>query len=104
MISLSSISSEEQSSTVSLSDWVSKLQEGKKSTQQLQTDLLTSSVEQIEKMQEDALKKAEEKRNEENQSEQKNEEAVNVYVSSVDVSSSSDVPETDVTSSVSVEA
>ncbi len=104
MISLSSISSEEQSSTVSLSDWVSKLQEGKKSTQQLQTDLLTSSVEQIEKMQEDALKKAEEKRNEENQSEQKNEEAVNVSVSSVDVSSSSDVPETDVTSSVSVEA
>ena len=104
MISLSSVSSEEQSSSVSLSTWVSKLQEGKKSTQQLQTDLLTSSVEQIEKMQEDALKKAEEKRNEENQSEQKNEEAVNVSVSSVDVSSSSDVPETDVTSSVSVEA
>ena len=104
MISLSSVSSEEQSSSVSLSNWVSKLQEGKKSTQQLQTDLLMSSIDQIEKMQEEALKKAEEKREEERKTEQKNEDAVNVSVSSVDVSSSSDVPETDVTSSVSVEA
>lgn len=104
MISLSSIS-EEQSSSVSMSDWIAKLQEGKKSTQQLQTDMLNSAIDQIDKIQEEAQKKAEEKREEENKSQ--NEEAVQLSVSSLNlnVSSSSEVTtDTSTTSSIEVEA
>ncbi len=104
MISLNSISAEEQSSGVSLSDWVAKLQEGKKSTQQLQTEMLTSSIKQIEQIQEKAAERAEEKK-EENKEAQNNDEAVNVTVSSVNVTSTSEVAETEsVQSSVDVEA
>ena len=104
MISLSSIS-EEQSSSVSMSDWIAKLQEGKKSTQQLQTDMLNSAIDQIDKIQEEAQKKAEEKREEENKSQ--NEEAVQLSVSSLNlnVSSSSEVTtDTTTTSSIEVDA
>lgn len=104
MISLSSIS-EEQSSSVSMSDWIAKLQEGKKSTQQLQTDMLNSAIDQIDKIQEEAQKKAEEKREEENKSQ--NEEAVQLSVSSLNlnVSSSSEVTtDTSTTSSIEVDA
>ena len=104
MISSISSVSEDQTASVSISDWLAKLQEGNKSTQQLQTEMLTTSLNQIDKIQEEALEKAEEKREEEKQSESKNEAAVNVSVSSVEVSSSSDVPETEPTSSVEVEA
>ncbi len=104
MISLNSIS-EEQSSSVSMSDWIAKLQEGKKSTQQLQTDMLNSAIDQIDKIQEEAQKKAEEKREEENKSQ--NEEAVQLSVSSLNlnVSSSSEVTtDTSTTSSIEVDA
>lgn len=104
MISLNSIS-EEQSSSVSMSDWIAKLQEGKKSTQQLQTNMLNSAIDQIDKIQEEAQKKAEEKREEENKSQ--NEEAVQLSVSSLNlnVSSSSEVTtDTSTTSSIEVDA
>ncbi len=102
MISLNSIS-EEQSSTVSMSDWIAKLQEGKKSTQQLQTDMLNSAIEQIDKIQEEALEQSEEKKDEDQKSQ--NEEAVNLSVTSLNVSCSSDVvSDTSSTSSIEVEA
>lgn len=105
MISLNSIS-EDSSASASMSSWIAKLQEGKKSTQQLQMDMLDSAIEQINKLQEAALEKAEEKREEElkeNQN-QKNENAVEVSVSSVSVSSTSDVADVEQISSVEVEA
>ncbi len=105
MINLSSISEEQQSTGVSLSDWMAKLQEGKKSTRQLQTEMLTSSLDQIDKIQEKALEKAEEKHREEKDEQNQNEEAVNVSVSSVEVTASSDIPDTEsATASVDVEA
>ena len=103
MISLNSIS-EDSSASASMSSWIAKLQEGKKSTQQLQMDMLDSAIEQINKLQEAALEKAEEKREEELKENQKNENAVEVSVSSVSVSSTSDVADVEQTSSVEVEA
>ena len=103
MISLNSIS-EDSSASASMSSWIAKLQEGKKSTQQLQMDMLDSAIEQINKLQEAALEKAEEKREEELKENQKNENAVEVSVSSVSVSSTSDVADVEQISSVEVEA
>lgn len=102
MISLNSIS-EEQSSSVSMSDWIAKLQEGKKSTQQLQTDMLNSAIEQIDKIQEEALEQSEEKKDEDQKSQ--NEEAVNLSVTSLNVYCSSEVTtDTNTNSSIEVEA
>ncbi|MBS4760831.1 MAG: hypothetical protein KHX03_09060 [Clostridium sp.] len=88
---LSYSSAEQSQSAVSMDAWLAKLQEGKKSTQQLQSELLNSTTEIIKDIQDKALEKAKEEKTEE---QQKGEEAVEVAVSSMSVSSTSDVPET----------
>ncbi len=88
---LSYSSAEQSQSPVSMDAWLAKLQEGKKSTQQLQSELLDSTTEIIKEIQDKALEKAKEEKTEETQ---KGEEAVEVAVSSMSVSSTSDVPET----------
>lgn len=79
--------------------WIAKLQEGKKSTQQLQSEMLQGVTETIEEIQEKAKEKAEEEK-----AAQKGEEAVSVSVSGAEVKVSSDVPETPETSTVEVKA
>lgn len=79
--------------------WLEKLQEGKKSTQQIESEMLEGVTETIK----DIQAKAEEKAAEEAK-DAKNEEAVAVSVGGSTVETSSDVPETPETSTVEVKA
>ena len=97
---LSAVQETETSPTASIRElWLEKLQEGKKSTQQIESEMLEGVTEIIEEIQ----KEAEEKAAQEAQ-EGKNEEAVTVSVSGSEVEASSDVPETPETSTVEVTA
>ena len=90
---------ETDASGFSIDAWIAKLQEGKKSTQQLQSEMLQGVTETVEEIQEKAKEKAEEEK-----AAQKGEEAVSVSVSGAEVKVSSDVPETPETSTVEVKA
>ena len=90
---------ETDASGFSIDVWIAKLQEGKKSTQQLQSEMLQGVTETVEEIQEKAKEKAEEEK-----AAQKGEEAVSVSVSGAEVKVSSDVPETPETSTVEVKA
>lgn len=90
---------ETDASGFSIDVWIAKLQEGKKSTQQLQSEMLQGVTETVEEIQEKAKEKAEEEK-----AAQKEEEAVSVSVSGAEVKVSSDVPETPETSTVEVKA
>ena len=90
---------EADSTGFSRETWIAKLQEGKKSTQQLQSEMLQGVTETIEEIQEKAKEKVEEEK-----AAQKGEEAVSVSVSGAEVKVSSDVPETPETSTVEVKA
>ena len=90
---------ETDASGFSIDAWIAKLQEGKKSTQQLQSEMLQGVTETVEEIQEKAKEKAEEEK-----AAQKEEEAVSVSVSGAEVKVSSDVPETPETSTVEVKA
>lgn len=89
-----------QSNTSIIDAWVGKLQEGKKTSQQVQIDLLKGATQLIKEIQDKAIEKAAEER----KSEQKDEEAVAVDVSSMDIKVASDLPETSETSSVEIKA
>ena len=89
-----------QSNTSIIDAWVGKLQEGKKTSQQVQIDLLKGATQLIKEIQDKAIEKAAEER----KSEQKDEEAVEVDVSSMDIKVASDLPETLETSSVEIKA
>ncbi len=89
-----------QSNTSIIDAWVGKLQEGKKTSQQVQIDLLKGATQLIKEIQDKAIEKAAEER----KSEQKDEEAVAVDVSSMDIKVASDLPETLETSSVEIKA
>ena len=100
VLGLNSVQEQDSSTTKGLHErWMSKLQEGKKSTQQIESEMLEGVTEIIEEIQ----KEAEEKVAQEAQ-EGKNEEAVTVSVSGSEVEVSSDVPETPETSTVEVTA
>ena len=99
MIMTYSTTQETDSTGFSREAWIAKLQEGKKSTQQLQSEMLQGVTETIEEIQEKAKEKAEEEK-----AAQKGEEAVSVSVSGAEVKVSSDVPETPKTSTVEVKA
>ena len=103
MIMTYSTTQETDSTGFSREAWIAKLQEGKKSTQQLQSEMLQGVTETVEEIQEKAKEKAEEKAEEEKAA-QKGEEAVSVSVSGAEVKVSSDVPETPETSTVEVKA
>ncbi len=99
MIMTYSTTQETDSTGFSREAWIAKLQEGKKSTQQLQSEMLQGVTETVEEIQEKAKEKAEEEK-----AAQKGEEAVSVSVSGAEVKVSSDVPETPETSTVEVKA
>lgn len=100
MILSFSTNEQAQSNTSIIDAWVGKLQEGKKTSQQVQIDLLKGATQLIKEIQDKAIEKAAEER----KSEQKDEEAVAVDVSSMDIKVASDLPETSETSSVEIKA
>lgn len=99
ILSYNSTQEADSSSSSIVSAWLAKLQEGKKSTAQLQAEMLEGVTDIIEKVQEKAKEKAEEAKEEEN-----NEEAVTVSVQGTTVETSSEVPETPASSTVEVQA
>lgn len=100
VVGLSALKDSEASQTANLQQlWLDKLQEGKKSTQQIESEMLEGVTDIIKDIQKEAEEKAAEEAKE-----AKNEEAVTVSVSGSDVEVSSDVPETAETSTVEVTA
>lgn len=78
--------------------WLQILQKNSKSTEQLQMEMIESTSSKIEEI----LEKAKEKAEEEKKSEQNNEEAVQVSIGSGEVKTTSEVADTEPTSTVEV--
>lgn len=100
MILSYSSTAEKASTTPSIADWMSKLQEGFASTEQLSMGM----IEGVSKRLEEIREKAEEKAEEENKYNSQNEEAVKVDVPSISVKSSSSAPDVKPVSTVEVRA